>query len=59
MNIIAYKKLSKNAKNITFAQKQKLASCNNARRENYLTFTNTPGQLSELAEEAVKYEMIF
>ena len=39
----------------------KTQACNNARRENYLTFTfsNTPGQLSELAEEAVNYEMIF
>ena len=37
----------------------KAQACNNALRENCLTFTNTPGQLSELAEEAVNYEMIF
>ena len=33
----------------------KAQACKNARRENYLIFV----QLRELAEEAVKYEMIF
>ena len=46
-------------KNIIFAQKHNLAIMLGERIILHLRFTNTPGQLSELAEEAVSYEIIF